>query len=85
LGNVFGMKTFPPLSDESLKNWAPYPGLSAERAKQLAENHAHIKRSIGYRVERSALLARQYIRRLPMTAWIVPLGRFLLPRHRRGR
>jgi hypothetical protein len=83
LYETFGMKPFPVVSDESLKGWMPYPGLSAERARQLAEGHARIRRRVGYRIERSALRVRQFIRgRLPMLAWMMPLGRFLLPEHR---
>jgi hypothetical protein len=86
LSETFGMKPFPTLSEDSLKGWAPYPGLSAERARELAERHARIRRGTGYRIERSALLARQFIQqRLPMLAWIIPLGRTLLPRHRHSR
>jgi hypothetical protein len=86
LSETFGMKPFPALSDDSLKGWAPYPGLSAEKARELAERHARIRRGAGYRIERSALLARQFIQqRLPMLAWMIPLGRLLLPWHRHSR
>jgi len=83
LSETFGMNPFPTLSDEGLKAWAPYPGLSAERAWELADCYACIRRSAGYRIERWALLARQFIQQhLPMLGWIIPLGRFLLPHHR---
>jgi hypothetical protein len=86
LSETFRMKPFPALSDDSLKGWAPYPGLSAEKARELAERHARIRRGAGYRIERSALLARQFIQqRLPMLAWMIPLGRLLLPWHRHSR
>jgi hypothetical protein len=86
LSETFGMKPFPTLSDHSLKGGAPYPGLSAERARELAERHARIRIGAGYRIERSALLARRFIQqRLPMLAWIIPLGRVLLPWHRHSR
>jgi hypothetical protein len=83
LCNTFGMKRFPALSGEDLKMWAPYPGLSAEKAQELADCHARIKSSMGYQIERLALLVRQFIQRhLPMLGWIIPLGRSLLPHHR---
>jgi hypothetical protein len=86
LSETFGMKPFPTLSDDSLKGWVPYPGLSAERASELAELHARIRRGAGYRIERSALLARQFIQQhLPKLGWIISLGRSLLPRHRDSR
>jgi hypothetical protein len=86
LSETFGMKPFPTISDDSLKAWAPYPGLSAERARELAKRHARIRKGAGYRIERSALLAREFIqRRLPMLASIIPLGRLLLPRYRHSR
>jgi hypothetical protein len=79
----FGMKPLPAVSDDDCKDWAPYPGLSAERVKELAERHARIRRRVGYQIERSALLLRQFIFKcLPRLAWIIPLGRLLLPRHR---
>jgi hypothetical protein len=83
LSDAFGMKPFPMVSEASLKAWSPYPGLSAERARALAKQHARIMRSAAFRIERSALLARQFIQeRLPTLAWIIPLGRSLLPQHR---
>lgn len=83
LSEKFGMTPFPALSDDNLRGWSPYPGLSTEKTSEIAERHARIKRSAGYRIERSALLAREFIQRhLPMLAWIIPLGRSLLPRHR---
>ena len=79
LSKTFGMEPFPILSNDNLRSWAPYTGLSAERARELAEDHARIRKSIRYRIERSALLAEQRIqRRLPRLAWIIPMGRFLL-------
>jgi hypothetical protein len=86
LSETFGMKPFPTLSDDSLKGWVPYPGLSVERARELAERHARFRMGAGYRIERSALLVRQFVQqRLPLLAWIIPLGRLLLPWHRRSR
>jgi hypothetical protein len=79
LSQTFGMEPFPILSDDGLRSWAPYTGLSAKKARELAERHARIRKSISYRIERSALLAEQRIqRRLPRLAWIIPVGRFLL-------
>jgi len=83
LSEAFGMNPFPTLSDEVAKTWTPYPGLSPERARELADRHARIRRSAGYRIERLALLMRQFIQqRLPVLGWIIPLGRSLLPHHR---
>ena len=77
----FGMQPFPA---PSMEDWAPYPGLSAERARELADYDARIRRSPSYQIERLALLARQVLRhRLPMLAWAIPLARSLLPQHRR--
>ena len=82
LTQKFGMEPFPA---SSTVDWAPYPGLSAERARELAEHHARIKRSAAYQIEHFALSARQFVRqRLPMLAWIIPLARSLLPQHRRA-
>lgn len=86
LSERFGMKPFPALSSDHLQGWTPYPGLSTERVRELAECHARIRKSAGYRIERWALLARQFIRhRLPILVWALPLGRSLLPRHRKPR
>jgi hypothetical protein len=86
LSETFSMKPFPVILDDSLKDWAPYPGLSTEKARELAERYARIRRGAGYRIGRSALLARQFIQeRLPMLSWIIPLGRSLGPQHRRLR
>jgi hypothetical protein len=86
LADTFGVHPFPTLSEESLKAWVPYPGLSIERAKELAGHHACLAKSAGYRIERCALLMRQFIQqRLPMLGWIIPLGRSLLPHHRHSR
>ena len=60
----FGMTPFPPLSEPSAKGFSAYPGLSPERAKQLGEHHARIKRTAGYRRERATVLLRQFTRRL---------------------
>jgi hypothetical protein len=85
LGNVllrqtFSMKAFPPLSDG--EGWVPYPGLSAERARELRESYARIGERADYRIERSALVVRRFIQqRFPRLAWLIPWGRFLLPRH----
>jgi len=83
LSDVFGMKPFPVPSDDSLSAWSPYPGLSEERARELAERDARIRSGAGYRIERLALTARQHIQQhLPQLAWMIPLGRSLLPKHR---
>ncbi len=41
----FGMTPFPPLSEPGDKGFSAYPGLSPERAKELGERHARIKRT----------------------------------------
>jgi hypothetical protein len=83
LCETYGIKPFPVVSEHSLSGWKPYPGLSTDKAMAFAERHAHMKRAIGYRIERSALMVREFIlRRLPMLAWLIPFGRSLLPRHR---
>jgi hypothetical protein len=83
LNGVYGMKPFPIPSVDSLTGWAPYPGLSKERARELAERHARIRSRADYRIERLALMAREHIQhRLPLLAWMIPLGRSLLPKHR---
>jgi hypothetical protein len=83
LSGMLGMKPFPIPSDDSLTSWAPYPGLSKERARELAERHARIRSRAGYRIERLALIAREHIQqRLPLLSWMIPLGRSLLPKHR---
>jgi hypothetical protein len=77
----FGMQPFPA---PSMEDWAPYPGLSAERARELADYDARIRCSFSYQIERLALLVRQVLRqRLPMLSWTIPLARSLLPQHRR--
>jgi hypothetical protein len=82
LSETFGMTPFP-VSDEGLKAWTPYPGISDVKAKELANRHARIRRSADYRIERWALLVRQLIQRqLPALGWIIPLVRSLLPHHR---
>ena len=85
LSQKFGMKPFPALSNDDLQGWSPYPGLSLERARELGEHHARIRRRASYRIERWGQLARYFIvKRLQMVAWIViPLGHFVLSRHRR--
>jgi hypothetical protein len=80
LSETFGMKPFPIISNDGLKCWSPYPGLSAKRAGILAARHAQIRKSAAYRIERSALLVREFIQeRLPKLAWLIPLGRPLRP------
>ena len=63
LSRDFGMKPFPPLSDQASSARTPYPGLSPERARELRERHNTIKRSAGYQLERATLLLRQVTRR----------------------
>jgi hypothetical protein len=83
LSSAFAMKPFPVVGNDGLNSWKPYPGLSAERAEELAERYARITRSASYRIGRSALLARQFIQeRLPRLAWMIALGRPLSPQHR---
>jgi hypothetical protein len=50
LGRDFGMRPFPPLSDQVSGARTPYPGLSPERARELRERHNMIKRSAGYQL-----------------------------------
>jgi hypothetical protein len=84
LSQRFRMEPFPVLSDEGLRSWTPYPGLSAERSRELVEQHAQIKKSVSYRTERFALVAEECIqRRLPRLAWVIPMGHFLLRQLRR--
>jgi hypothetical protein len=62
LSQTFGMKPFPPVPNAG--TWTPYPGLSAERAKELRHHHERIKRTARYRLERATLLLRQVTRKL---------------------
>jgi hypothetical protein len=84
----FGMLPFPALSEQSLRAWTLYPGLSTERAIEFASHHARVRRSAGYQVERLAILVRKATqRRLSLLAWTIPAGRVLLSqlRHLRRR
>lgn len=63
LARDFGMTPFPPLAEPSAKGFRAYPGLSPERAKELEEHHARIKRTAGYKLERATLLLRQVTRK----------------------
>jgi hypothetical protein len=84
LSEKFGMKPFPALGNDDLQSWAPYPGLSAEKAKELATRHAHMKTSAAYLLEVWSQVAREvFDQRLPKLAWMVSLGRALLPQYRR--
>jgi hypothetical protein len=86
LSSLFAMKPFPVVGHASQNNWKPYPGLSAERAEELAERYARITRSASYRIGRSALLARQFIQeRLPRLSWTIALVRPLSPLRRHQR
>jgi hypothetical protein len=83
LSDTFGVDAFPTLLEEASQGWTPYPGLSTERARKLANRHKRIRRSAHYRIERWALRARELIQqRLPVLGWMIPLGRSLLPAHR---
>jgi hypothetical protein len=85
LSRKFGA-TFPDLSEGPLKSWRAYPGLSPERLARLSKLHARIRRRTDYQIERWALFTRSLIKqRLPRLAWLIPLGRSLLPRPRRKR
>ncbi len=64
LSRDFGMKPFPTISEHASGGRTPYPGLSPERARELAERHAAIRRTARYRLERATLLLRQVTRRL---------------------
>jgi hypothetical protein len=81
----FGMKPFPPVSNEDAQVGSPYPGLSPETLRELREHHAQIKRTVSYRIEWWAQLIRHFIvKRLRVVAWIIlPLGRFALRRHKK--
>jgi hypothetical protein len=75
LTKEFGMSPFRALVEDDLRAWEPYPGLSVEKLKEFDERHARIKRRTGYRIERLVLIAREFFqRRLPMFAWLVPIG-----------
>jgi hypothetical protein len=63
LSRDFGMKPFP-MSDPASSARTPYPGLLPERAKELRERHAAIRRTARYRLQRATLLLRQVTRRL---------------------
>jgi hypothetical protein len=84
LSEKFRVQPFAPLSDDDLKDWQPYPGLSADRLGEFRMIHARIKRSASYQSERWGLLLRGFVlEHLPAMAWMLSLGRAILPRHRR--
>jgi hypothetical protein len=79
----FGMVPFSPPSPAEL-NRTLYPGLTPRVARELARDLQRIKRTPGYQIERVGLLARRTIlRRLSFLSWMLSLGRWVLPRHRR--
>jgi hypothetical protein len=83
LSEKFAMAPFPPVVEDSRKDRLSYPGLSTERARELTERYARIRRSTRYRIGRLTLLLRQFIRhRLPTLSWEIRFRRFLaLRRH----
>lgn len=86
LSEKFAMAPFPIVTDVCPPDGTLYPGLSAEKAKVLAEHYARIRGSYRYRIARAALRVRQLIQyRLPKLSWILPLGRPFAPHRRRLR
>jgi hypothetical protein len=77
----FGMPPFPEISaGEPL----PLRRLSGEKARRLAKQHLRIKWSVEYQIEYWGLLVRHLIRKhAPLVSWLIPVGRTMLPRHRR--
>ncbi len=79
----FSMPAFPALSNEERNDRAPYPGLSAGKAEEIARLHRRMTRSTGYQIDRLGLLAARFIRkRLTFMAWIISPARSLLGRQK---
>jgi hypothetical protein len=84
LSENFRIQPFAPLADNDLKDWRPYPGLSPDRLAEFRTIHGRVRRSASYQSERWGLLVRRFVlEHLPAMAWMIRLGRALLPRHRK--